>query len=132
VFFDNVRGEVVTRFSADDSLGGKMSRAQRMFFKLNGLTWWTDTMRSTAALMMSHHLAYNRALGWDKMNPDLQRTLSLFDIDAGKWELLRNTPSRQADGREYLTTQGIDDIPAADLEAYLTQRGRPVNAQAVA
>lgn len=132
VFFDNVRGEVVTRFSADDSLGGKMSRAQRMFFKLNGLTWWTDTMRSTAALMMSHHLAYNRALGWDKMNPDLQRTLTLFDIDAGKWELLRNTPSRQADGREYLTTQGIDDIPAADLEAYLTQRGRPVNAQAVA
>lgn len=132
VMFDNLRGEVVTRFSADDSLGGKMSRAQRMFFKLNGLTWWTDTMRSTAALMMSHHLAYNRALSWDNMNPDLQRTLQLFDIDAGKWDLLRSTPARQADGREYMTTQGIDDIPAADLAAYLQSKGRPVNDAALA
>lgn len=132
VMFDNLRGEVVTRFSADDSLGGKMSRAQRMFFKLNGLTWWTDTMRSTAALMMSHHLAYNRALSWDNMNPDLQRTLQLFDIDAGKWDLLRSTPARQADGREYMTTQGIDDISAADLAAYLQSKGRPVNDAALA
>jgi len=132
VMFDNLRGEVVTRFSADDSLGGKMSRAQRMFFKLNGLTWWTDTMRSTAALMMSHHLAYNRALSWDNMNPDLQRTLQLFDIDAGKWDLLRSTPARQADGREYMTTQGIDEIPAADLAAYLQSKGRPVNDAALA
>lgn len=127
VFFDNVRGEVVTRFSADDTAGGRMSRAQRMFFKLNGLTWWTDTMRSTAALMMSHHLAYNRTLNWDQMNPDLQRTLQLFDIDAGKWELLRNTPSREADGREYMTTQGIETIPLEQLEAYLVDRGRIVN-----
>ncbi len=127
VFFDNVRGEVVTRFSADDTAGGRMSRAQRMFFKLNGLTWWTDTMRSTAALMMSHHLAYNRTLNWDQMNPDLQRTLELFDIDAGKWDLLRDTPSREADGREYMTTQGIETIPRERLEGYLVDRGRIVN-----
>ncbi|PHR17888.1 MAG: hypothetical protein COA41_11360 [Sphingopyxis sp.] len=127
VFFDNVRGEVVSRFSADDTLGGKMSKAQRMFFKWNGLTWWTDTMRSTAALMMSHHLAYNRALSWDKMNPDLQRTLQLFDIDAGKWDLLRETPSRETDGREYMTTQGIETISREQLEGYLVDRGRTVN-----
>lgn len=131
VFFDSVRGEVVSKFSADDTLGGKMSRAQQLFFKLNGLTWWTDTMRSTAALMMSHHLAYNRTLGWDKMNPDLQRTLELFDIDAGKWDLLRSTPSKEADGREYMTTQGIDNIPEESLAGYLTSKGRTANAAAI-
>jgi len=131
VFFDSVRGEVVSKFSADDSLGGKMSRAQQLFFKLNGLTWWTDTMRSTAALMMSHHLAYNRALNWDQMNPDLRRTLELFDFDAGKWDLVRNTGAKLADGREYMTTQGIDDIPDADLAGYLTSKGRTVNAAAI-
>lgn len=131
VFFDSVRGEVVSKFSADDTLGGKMSRAQQLFFKLNGLTWWTDTMRSTAALMMSHHLAYNRTLGWDKMNPDLQRTLELFDIDAGKWDLLRSTPAKEADGREYMTTQGIDSIPEEDLAGYLTSKGRTVNDAAI-
>ena len=131
VFFDSVRGEVVSKFSADDSLGGKVSRAQQLFFKLNGLTWWTDTMRSTAALMMSHHLAYNRALNWDQMNPDLRRTLELFDFDAGKWDLVRNTGAKLADGREYMTTQGIDDIPDADLAGYLTSTGRTVNAAAI-
>jgi len=131
VFFDSVRGEVVSKFSADDTLGGKMSRAQQLFFKLNGLTWWTDTMRSTAALMMSHHLAYNRTLGWDKMNPDLQRTLELFDIDAGKWDLLRSTPSKEADGREYMTTQGIDNIPEESLAGYLASKGRTANAAAI-
>lgn len=131
VFFDGVRGEVVSKFSADDTLGGKMSRAQQLFFKLNGLTWWTDTMRSTAALMMSHHLAYNRTLAWDKMNPELQRTLELFDIDAGKWDLLRSTPAKEADGREYMSTQGIDSIPEEDLAGYLASKGRTVNAAAI-
>lgn len=131
VFFDNVRGDVVSKFSADDSLGGKMSGLQQKFFKLNGLTWWTDTMRSTAALMMSHHLAYNRALNWDQMNPDLRRTLELFDFDAGKWDLVRNTGAKLADGREYMTTQGIDDIADADLAGYLTSKGRTANAAAI-
>ncbi|HSX88859.1 MAG TPA: hypothetical protein VLG17_12790, partial [Pseudomonas sp.] len=131
VFFDSVRGEVVSKFSADDTLGGKMSRAQQMFFKLNGLTWWTDTMRSTAALMMSHHLAYNRALSWDKMNPDLQRTLELFDFDAGRWDLVRNTATKEADGREYMTTQGVDAIPDADIDAYLLSKGRTSNPTAI-
>lgn len=131
VFFDSVRGEVVSKFSADDSLGGKMSRAQQLFFKLNGLTWWTDTMRSTAALMMSHHLAYNRTLDWEQMNPDLRRTLELFDFDAGKWDLVRNTGAKLADGREYMTTQGIDDIADGDLAGYLTSKGRTVNAAAI-
>lgn len=132
VFFDNVRGDVVSKFSADDSLGGKMSGLQQKFFKLNGLTWWTDTMRSTAALMMSHHLAYNRAMSWDQMNPDLRRTLELFDFDAGRWDLVRGTGAKLADGREYMTTQGLDDIPEADLAAYLTSKGRTANAAAVA
>jgi hypothetical protein len=131
IFFDSVRGEVVSKFSADDTLGGQMSKWQQRFFKMNGLTWWTDTMRSTAALMMSHHLAYNRTLGWDKMNPDLQRTLELFEIDAGKWDLLRSTPAKEADGREYMTTQGIDNIPEAELSAYLTNKGRTANAAAI-
>lgn len=132
VFFDNVRGDVVSKFSADDSLGGKMSGLQQKFFKLNGLTWWTDTMRSTAALMMSHHLAYNRAMNWDQMNPDLRRTLELFDFDAGRWDLVRGTGAKLADGREYMTTQGLDDIPEADLSAYLTSKGRTANDAAIA
>lgn len=131
VFFDNVRGDVVSRFSADDTLGGKMSRAQNLFFKANGLNWWTDTMRSTAALMMSHNLAYNRNRSWDTLSPDLRRVMELFDIDSGRWDLLRSTPTKQADGRDYMTTQGIDDIAPEKLSEYLESKGRTVNDTAI-
>lgn len=131
VFFDNARGEVISRFSANDTLGGKMSRAQRLFFKLNGLTWWTDTMRSSSALAMSHNLAANRANAWGSLNPDLKRVLELFDFDEGRWDMLRNTATREADGRDYMTTQGVDAIPRDQLEAYLSGQGRTASDAAV-
>ncbi|MEC7472453.1 MAG: hypothetical protein VX946_03715 [Pseudomonadota bacterium] len=132
VFFDNMRGEVVSRFSADDTLGGKMTRMQRRFFKLNLLTLWTDAHRSSFALTLSHRLAYNKTIQWDQLDPDLSRTLQLFGIDSGKWDLLRSTAAKQADGREYMTTQGIDSIPAEHLSAYIRSKGRTVNDAAIA
>lgn len=131
VFFDNARGEVVSRFSANDTLGGKMSRAQRLFFKLNGLTWWTDTMRSSAAMAMSHNLAANRTSGWPQLNPDTRRVLEMFEFDEGRWDMIRTTATREADGREYMTTQSVDDIPREQIESYLTRQGRTVNDAAV-
>src|SRR3546814_4305912 len=40
VTFDSLRGEVTARFSAHDDLPGRMARAQPLFFKFNGLSWW--------------------------------------------------------------------------------------------
>ncbi len=131
VFFDNARGEVISRFSANDTVGGKMSRAQRLFFKANGLTWWTDTMRSSAALAMSHNLASHRGKAWGELSPDLRRMLGMFDLDEGRWNMLRNTATREADGREYLTIQGVDNIPREQIEGYLSRQGRTVNDAAV-
>jgi hypothetical protein len=124
VFFDAMRGDVVSRFSADDSLGGRMSRAQRLFFKANGLTWWTDTVRSSAALMMSHNLALHTGKPFDQLG-DLARTLNLYGIDAKRWDLLRKAPASKADGQAYLTTEGVDAIPDATLEAYLGRADKP-------
>ena len=118
VFFDAMRGDVVSRFSADDTLGGKMTRGMRLFFKANGLTWWTDTVRSSAALMMSHNMAVNRGKSFDQLG-DLSRALTLYDIDAGRWDLIRSAPETLADGRAYLTTEGIDRIPDERLSDYL-------------
>lgn len=123
VYADSMRGEIIRRFSADDSTGGKTSRMMNHFFRLNGLSWWTDANKASAGLMMSNHLAQNRSMGWDKMNPNLQRSLSLYDIDAKKWDLLRNMELKHADGRDYMTADGIADIPDEALEGYLKGSG---------
>lgn len=130
VFFDSMRGDVVSRFSTDDTLGGKMTRAQRMFFKANGLTWWTDTVRSSVALMMSHNLAFHRGKGYGQLG-DLQRTLNTFGIDEGRWDILRQSPGKMADGREYMTPEGLDTLPDEPFAAYLKSQGRKPSETAI-
>jgi hypothetical protein len=131
VYADSMRGEIMRRFSADDSVGGKMSRGMSLFFKLNGLSWWTDANKASAGLMMSHNLAQNKGRAWANMDPGLRRTLELYDLDAGKWDLLRSMDTRMADGRDYLTADGIGDIPAERIGAYLTEQGRKVSDSAI-
>lgn len=131
VYADSMRGEIMRRFSADDSVGGKMSRGMSLFFKLNGLSWWTDANKASAGLMMSHNLAQNKGRAWGSMDPSFRRTLSLYDIDAGKWDLLRSMDTKMADGRDYMTTDGIADIPAEKISAYLTDQGRKVSDSAI-
>ena len=127
VYGDAMRGEIMRRFSADDSVGGKMSRGMSLFFKLNGLSWWTDANKASAGLMMAHNLAQNKGRGWGSMDEGLRRTLGLYDLDSGKWDLLRGMDTRMADGRDYLTTDGIPGIPDERIGAYLTDQGRKVS-----
>ncbi len=131
VFADSMRGEIMRRFSADDSVGGKMSRGMSQFFRLNGLSWWTDANKASAGLVMAHNLAQNKGRSWDSLNKDFRRSLTLYDIDAGKWDLLRETETRMADGRDYMTPENIAGISDERITEYLTERGRPVSEGAI-
>ncbi|AXF52838.1 MAG: structural protein [Podoviridae sp. ctdb7] len=131
VYADSMRGEIMRRFSADDSMGGKMSRGMSLFFRLNGLSWWTDANKASAGLMMSHNLAQNKGKAWGSLNADYRRALSLYDLDAGKWDMLREMDMRMADGRDYMTTDGIADISDERIGEYLIGLGRPVSEGAI-
>ncbi|MBA6090024.1 hypothetical protein H4C81_14140 [Pseudomonas monteilii] len=131
VYADSMRGEIMRRFSADDSVGGKMSRGMSQFFRLNGLSWWTDANKASAGLMMAHNLAQNKGKAWASLNGDFKRALSLYDLDAGKWDLLREMDMRMADGRDYMTPDGIAGISDERIGQYLAERNRPVSAGAI-
>lgn len=131
VYADSMRGEIMRRFSADDSIGGKMSRGMSQFFRLNGLSWWTDANKASAGLMMAHHLAQNKGRVWSSLNADFKRALSLYDLDAGKWDLLREMDMRMADGRDYMTPDGIAAISEERIGQYLAEYNRPVSAGAI-
>lgn len=131
VYADSMRGEIMRRFSADDSMGGKMSRGMSLFFKLNGLSWWTDANKASAGLMMAHDLAHNKAKGWGDLDPQYQRALSLYGMDAGKWDLMREMETKMADGKDYMTTDGIASITDERITQHLQDLGRPVNDAAI-
>lgn len=127
VFFDSMRNGVARRFDAQENLGGKTSKLMQQFFKWNGLTWWTEVLRGSSALSLSHHLAENTAVGFGKLSPELRNLLGLYNIDEAKWDLIRLGATKEADGRLYLTPEGVASVPRAALENYITGIGRTVN-----
>ncbi|KAA0020718.1 hypothetical protein F0A16_02715 [Salinicola corii] len=132
VYADSMRGEIARRFSADDTMGGRMSRMMNHFFRLNGLSWWTDANKASVGLMMSHHLADASKRQWGGVDSNLKRALGLYDIGDAEWSLYRQIPMRHADGRDYLTPDGVDDIPDEALSGYLTDRGIRVSDSSLA
>ncbi|MBD1555004.1 hypothetical protein HAQ04_26730 [Pseudomonas sp. C2L11] len=131
VYADSMRGEIMRRFSADDSMGGKISRGMSLFFRLNGLSWWTDANKASAGLMMAHNLAQNKGRAWSALDANYRRALSLYDLDEAKWDLLRGMDTRMADGREYMTSDGVASIPDERVTEYLKEQGRPVSEGAI-
>lgn len=122
VFFDGMCGDIAARFSGDE-MPGAMTRLQNTFFKLNGLTWWTDSWRRVTGLMMAHDLALEKGLDWNGLKKERQRVLSLYDIGTDEWEVYRQGNLRAADGREYMTPEVVNDVSDDVISAYLRKKG---------
>jgi hypothetical protein len=123
VVMDGMIGDATSRFSiAEDGLPGGMSRLQQFFFKINGMTWWTDSLRASAARAMSHRLALNVGRGFDTLDPDLQRVLRLYAIEGGEWEAIRQAATKEADGRAYVAPDAVMDLPDEALSGILAAR----------
>ena len=59
-FFESVISQSAARFDPAD-VPGKMSKHMERFFKWGGITWWAETLRSSAVLTMARRLG-DRAL----------------------------------------------------------------------
>jgi len=127
VFHESTLGAVYNRFDSPDMVGGKMAAAMQQFFKLSGINWWTESLRDGYALTHSHYLAQNARHAWDKLPDALRDMLGLYNIDAGKWEILRAAPLQAADGRQYMTPGGLKTVPVKMLEQYIASVGRTVS-----
>jgi len=122
VVFPSMIGEMHGRFMAQDSTPGMMSKAMQLFFKYNGMSWWTETLKATFSRMTSHLAALNKGKSFAELHPDTQRVYGLYGIDAEKWDMFRQTAAKGADGREYLLPNKIADLPDQIFADYLTKR----------
>ena len=84
---DNMLNDVHARFGANDSGPGKMAKAHQFFFKLNGMQWWNNSQKTGLARMLSADLAVYSKLSFDKVPPETQRLLKLYDIDENDWKV---------------------------------------------
>jgi len=114
-------GEIARTGSFEDA--GSLTRAQRVFFRLNLGEWWSEKMRAAAAMGMSHHMALQAEKGWEALAPEYQRVLSLYGVDSAKWDVVRASAQKQIDGRAYIAPDTISDPQIADqIQTYLNDR----------
>ncbi|MBK9075537.1 MAG: hypothetical protein IPL77_11275 [Flavobacteriales bacterium] len=130
-YYDSVIQQTFARFDADD-VPGAMSKAMQQFFKWGGITWWAETMRSSAVLTISRRMGDVHRTAHDALPKSIRDMLSLYRIDSGRWDLLRMAATREADGGTYLTPEGLRSVPDAALESLLVSEGRTVSPAALA
>lgn len=107
---DGQIGDMAARFSATDSLPGKMSKLQRKYFKLNLLTPWTDGNKRGIGLMMARDLAENAKKDFGRLDSHTQRLLGMYGIDDAKWSILRQAV-REHDGAKFMMPDAVRDLP---------------------
>jgi CTP:molybdopterin cytidylyltransferase MocA len=132
VFHESTLGAVFNRFDSPELMGGKTSWAMQQFFKLTGINWWTESLRDGYALAHASYVSSNAGKAFDKLPASLRDMFGLYNIDAGKWDILRLANTQQADGRMYITPEGLRTVPRAALANYITQVGRAANDASVA
>ena len=113
--FDGITGHISTAYGAVDGVPGKMARLQDIFFKLNGLTWWTDSNRSAAGRIISAEMGMRAQSSHGSLPDAYKHVLSLHGIDEMKWEIIREANLRQVNGHSYVTPDRIAEI---DLESF--------------
>jgi hypothetical protein len=123
VVFESLAGKLASRFSLDDGVRGGISSAQQMFFKLNGQTWWTDSLRLAAAEMLSHNLASHAGKAWGQLDPRLTKTLGLYGLDEKGWNAARSKVQQADNGTAFLSPDAIEDEGVRNaLRAYFTDQ----------
>jgi hypothetical protein len=121
VAVDYLRASTWSRFSADDGMPGWQAKMQHLFYKINGLQWWTDTLRMANAQAMSHRIALNADRTLVELDSGLQRMFKLFDIRSDEWELMRGRAVDVSEGKEFFSPNGASRITDVEI-AHLLQK----------
>lgn len=108
---DGMIGSIAERFGATDTHGGTMSRAMRLFFKLNLLTGWTDAHKRGIAMWAARTLASYADNQFDQLPDHMKFVLGQYRIDAPRWEIIRQAVEVADDGRSYIFPDLFDDMP---------------------
>ena len=106
---DNLIYDVAARFSSGDNLNKQFTQIQRTFFKLNGLAWWTNSLKDGAMLGMGNYVAKQRNLSFNNLSVEFKRLITHFGINEKIWNVIRKMDvERSEDGKEFFSARNID------------------------
>lgn len=128
VILDEVRNTISERIDPSGGQTGSMARVTNLYFKLNLLRPWTDRLRGGFVLATAHRLANHRHLNFGELPNGMQHLLQQYGIGPEEWGIIRQGNESHADGKNFLTPEGLTDLPAETFAAYVTRQDKPATA----
>lgn len=123
VAMDSFIGTLSSRFNVNDPQAGLSQKAMTLFFRANGLSWWTDSLKVSAAIGTSNRLYQLKDLPYDKLDPRVQRVTKLYGITGPEWNIIKKGYEVGDDGVGLLTPEAQKSIPDSDYIELLEAQG---------
>lgn len=120
--FDGLIGHIISPYVAHDAPIGALSGLQQQFFRWNGLNWWTDVNRATAARVVAAEMGMRAKAAYGDLPMAFRHVLEMNGIDATRWDIIRKARLRQANGRDYVTPDRIQELPDAAFRPLVAER----------
>lgn len=113
--FDGHIGHIANALAAIDGPAGVAGHLQELFFRMNGLTWWTDSNRAAAGRMVAAEMALRSHTAFDQLPDAYRHVLGLHGIDEARWSVIQKARLRNVNGTEYVTPDRIDELSDEDM-----------------
>ena len=125
VAMDGLIGNSLSRYTAHSQISGWAHTAQKKFFDLNLLNFWTDANKASVAELMSHHLGDHSDVKFDALPDELKNVLSLYDIKPQHWDILRQTAFTHNDAK-FITPDKLSEVPDSAFTKILESEDKKV------
>ncbi len=120
---DGALGHLFAQFAATDGVPGRMTKLMDLFFRMNLLSWWTDSMKTGAGLILSRNLARHAAREFGQLPKRLQIALARHGIEDLDWDRIRASGLTETESGPFITGERV-----ADAELRTKLRGYFVDA----
>ncbi len=115
---EGIQGNMALRFDVESSPFDKTNRLLRWFFKVNGLTPWTDAMKTEAYMGMASNVGFHSKRLFADLPKEFSETLKLYNLH-DRWDVIRAHMVKKIGGKEYLCPELARDIPDDVLDGLI-------------
>lgn len=109
--FDGWIAHVMKGATGTDTARGMFGKMEERFFKWSGLTYTTDLARSVNGRTIAAEMGMRAKDAHADLNPAYRHVLAMNGIDEKRWEVIRQAPMRQSDGKPYMTHDLLRVLP---------------------
>ena len=109
--FDGITHNITSAQAGLDGRLGMTGRLTELYYRANGLTFWTDRQRMAAARVVSAELGMRSGTAHADLPAAYRHVLDMHGIGESEWNAIRQSSLRQVNGHDYITPDRVDDLP---------------------